>query len=341
MQDFEQEFARYTGAKHAIAVSSGTAALFLLLKALGIGTGDKVIVPSLTFTASASVILHAGGEVVFADVDRETYCLDWDEVVKIKEDHIVPKAIIAVDLTGNDALAGRTEEHEEKLKGIPVIIDSAHRVERNCHESGQLRAYSFHGTKNMTTGFGGMITTDDDAIAKFLRLARMHGCFKHGWEKGEMDNAEKRYGYEVLFAGWKMNMNNLAAGIGLQQLRRLDEMNAQRARCVGLYNYRLKLSRHFESYFPGRSGLHLFPVFVENRARFIEDMAAAGIECSIHFDPLHKMLAYKDALVPRPLTQTEWIGEHIVSLPLFPALSTSSIEFICTQIKKTGLLLSA
>lgn len=327
VQEFEQEFAKYVGSKHAIAVGSGTDALYLSLAALGITTGDAVIVPSLTFTASASVILHRGAEVVFADVKAKDLCIDWDEVQELRKLKSNIKAVIAVDLTGNNSCKGA------EPKDIPIIVDSAHRIERGCHIPGQLRAYSFHGTKNMTTGFGGMVTTDDDEIASFIRIARMHGCFKRGWETGKIEDKTKRYGYEVIFPGWKMNMNNIQAALGLAQLKRLDRMNEARDRLVWAYNFFLNLNKP-------RFGLHLYPIFVSDREAFLKAMEEAEIECSVHFEPLHKMQAYSDIKLLRPLKVTEWLGERIVSLPLFPDLDRLDVEYICQKIHQTNLLLS-
>lgn len=328
VQDFENSFADYVGSKYAIAVGSGTDALFLSLSALRVGPGDAVIVPSLTFTASASVILHRGAEIIFADVSPKDFCIDWEEVRVLIGMKSNVKAVIAVDLTGNDA-------GKDMAVGVPVIIDSAHRVERGCHQFGQIRTYSFHGTKNMTTGFGGMVTTDDEEVAKYIRLARMHGCFKAGWDKGEMNNVTKRYGYEVMFPGWKMNMNNIQAALGIEQLDRLDWINKQRQRCVERYNYGLRFELSVFRY-----GLHLYPIFVNERGKFLEKMEQAGIECSIHFKPLHTMEAYKDVTLHRPLKVTEYLGKHIVSLPLYPDLTNKQIDYICKKVNETYLLLS-
>lgn len=335
VQEFEKSFAKYVGAKHAIAVGSGTHALFLSLAALGVGPGDAVIVPSLTFTASASVILHAGAEIVFADVKPSDFCLDWNEVAELRKLKDNVKAIIAVDLTGNDS----TEPDEMMPADLPIIVDSAHRIERNCHKYGQIRTYSFHGTKPITTGFGGMVTTDSDAVAEFIRIARMHGCFKAGWENGEINNSTKRYGYEVLFPGWKMNMSNIQAALGLAQLKRLDKMDARRQDIVDLYNHLLEpAGEPLETIH--RHGLHLYPIFVNNRDKFLDLMHAAGIECSVHFKPLHTMTAYQAIKPLRPLKVTEWLGDRIVSLPLYPDLKHNDVYAICDQINETGLLLS-
>jgi len=338
--EFEEEFAEYTGAKFAIAVSSGTSALFLALKSLGIDRGDKVVVPSLTFTASAGVIKHCGADVVFADVDRKNFCINWGEVEELRV-LAKPKAIIAVDLMGNDAMEFYDKYKNPSLDKIPKIIDSAHTIFKNCHVRGQIRTYSFHGTKNMTTGFGGMVTTDDPEVAAYIRLARMHGCYKRGWEKGKLDNNARRYGYDVLFPGWKMNMNNIQAAMGVAQLKRLDWMNGQRRRVVNRYNFHLGwFTQEALNQYKFRRGIHLYPIFVKDREKFLDHMEEMNVSCSLHFEPLHKMEAYLDSPPIRPLKVTEWIGEHIVSLPLFPDLKNKDIDYICKAIKQSDQLIS-
>lgn len=314
VEEFERKFAEYTGAKYAIAVSSGTSALFLSLKAMGVGAGDSVAVPSLTFTASASVIEHCGANIEFLDVDKETMCLQKPAKARKK-----PKCVISVALTGNVPPI---------YKDVPTIVDSAHWIDRNCH-IGKLQTYSFHGTKNMTTGFGGMVTTNNKKLAKFIKKARNHGLHKREWEQGVKDSTA-RWGYDVEFCGWKMNMNNIQAAMGIEQLKKLDWMNYKRDKAVQLYNCLLGLERR---------GNHLYPVFVKDRDRFIKQMKKAGIECSVHFEPLHKMKAYKKYKTGK-LLNTTWLGAHMVSLPLFPTLKHKDIRYICQKVLDSQLLVS-
>lgn len=318
VSEFEKEFAEYVGSKYAVAVSSGTAALFLSLQAMGIKEDWNVIVPSLTFTASASVIRHSGATPVFCDVDRKTLCLDKEKVRKVK-DEIRVDAAVNVYLTGNDA---------EDL-GIPTVYDAAHYLFRNCHR-GEFQTYSFHPTKNMTTGYGGMISLNSEKAYRYLLKARMHGCVKRGSEEA-LKGTARRWGYDVQFCGWKMNMNNIQAALGREQLKNLDYMNQGRVRCISQYNYGLGLNR---------VGLHLYPIFVEDREEFMEAMEEAGIQCSVHFEPLHKMTAYADLDVTEDLSNSEWIGKHIVSLPLFPKLTNKQIDYVCKKVRDSGLLIS-
>lgn len=316
VEEFEEEFAKYTGARYAVAVSSGTSALFLALQSLRLKRG-YVAVPSLTFTASAAVIKHVGLEPVFCDSDAETFCLKRKSLEEAKA-LVDVVAYIDVQLTGM-----KTPWIDPS---IPVVFDCAHYLFRGCHRQGGANCYSFHPTKNMTTGFGGMITTDDEEQAKWLKLARMHGCYKKEWNK-HADTAA-RHGYTVMFPGWKMNMPDLNAALGIEQLKRLDFMNEQKQRCLGRYNINLGLNR---------LGLHLYPIFVNGRNSFIRFMSDAGIECSVHFEPLHTMPAYKDEL-KMELPNASWMGEHIVSLPLYVELSNEQIDYVCQKVKETNSL---
>lgn len=312
VDEFEEMFAEYVGSKYAVAVNCCTSALFLSLKYLDVKEGDEVIVPSLTFTASASTIRHCGATPLFCDVDMDTLCLNkvrYDELMKRE-----PKAAVVVLLTGN--LPAWSDSFERK------VYDSAHLIDRNCYLGG-LQCFSFHGTKNMTTGFGGMIATDDPLAAKWLRQARMHGAYKKDWDAG-LKQTTARWGYQVNFCGWKMNMNDIQAALGIEQLKRLDWMNKERRRCVERYNQNLGANK---------KGLHLYPYFPQDRPKFIEYMADNGIQCSIHFEPLHLMPAYRDVELHDTLETTEFIGKNIVSLPLYPTLKNKEIDYICEKIK--------
>src|SRR3990167_7179373 len=206
VEEFEEAFADYVGSRFAVAVSSCSDALFLSLQCLGVEKGDRGLVPSFTFSSSASSIIHAGAEPVFCDIETETFCLHEEDMKKEK-----PKTTIFVLYAGN--VPNWIHKYDKIGR---MIFDSAHLLERNCYLGG-LQCFSFHGTKNITTGFGGMIATNNEEWADWLRIARMHGCYKKDWTH--------RYGYEVQFCGWKKNMNNLQAVMGIEQLKRLDSMN--------------------------------------------------------------------------------------------------------------------
>ncbi len=310
--EFEKEFASYVGAKYAVAVNSCTAGLFLGLKALGIGAGDEVILPSFTFASSANVIVHLGAIPVFADIKKEDFTLDPKSVEELITNKT--KAIMPVHYAGRSAFIDYD---------LPIIEDSAHLIPKKG-ASFNLTAYSFYATKNMTTGEGGMITTSDKKLANWLIQARLHGMSRDAW---------KRYGnkgkwkYDIEFPGYKFNTTDINSALGRTQLRKLPDLQKKRTHLVNLYNKYLGL---------GNIGNHLYPILVNRRDEFIEYMTDNGVSCSVHFIPLHWMTAYRSYQVNLPIT--EHVGEHVVTLPLHPSLTEKEVEYIsqlALNFKKT------
>lgn len=321
-KQFEKKFAKYVGAEYAIAVNSCTSALFLSLKALGVGEGDEVVIPSLTFTATASVVVHCGAKPVFADVDKETLCLDPLLAFDAMTPHT--KAIIPVHLTGNPA--SRIFREVALDPYVKVVVDSAHRITRK-EVPADFTCYSFYATKNMTTGEGGMITTNNKDKADWLRQARLHGL-----ETGAEDRYRggKKWIYNVNFPGWKCNPTDISSAMGLVQLKKLPEMEEKRKKLIKRYNKALGYNR---------TGTHLYPILVDNRDKFMVKMREAGVGVSVHFLPLHLMPAYKDYKPPQPLPNTEFLGEHLVSLPLYPDMTEKEQEYVIDNVKKIGGLI--
>lgn len=299
---FEQEFADYVGSKYAVATSSCTVALELALRYIGIKKDDAVIVPSFTFCATAQAVENCGGRVIFGDIELENLTLDSDSLV-VMSTLKMAKAIIPVHLGGNEAYTGYK---------IPVIEDSAHRIQRGqCKDNPNLVCFSFYPTKNMTTGEGGMIATNDEKAYRWLLQARSHGRTKLIGS-----------GYDVLFTGLKANLPDILSAIGRVQLRKLDKINARRDEIVEMYNNGFKLQGK------GRwKGNHLYPIFRKNRTDFMVYMKENGVQCSAHFDPLHKMTAWKDKIKYK-LFNTELIGGTEISLPLYPSLKNKEVKRI-------------
>ena len=308
---FEKEFAKFVGAKHAVSVNSCTSALFLALKALNIGSGDEVIVPSFTFASTANVVVHCGATPVFADVKPEDFCLDPEFVKKVWTKKT--KAVMPVHYAGNLA-------HIDY--GGLVIEDSAHRIFKD-HKSKNLVCYSFYATKNLTTGEGGMVTTDDDNLAHWLAKARLHGLSHDAWKRYEPNG---KWYYDIEFSGFKFNTVDLASAIGRVQLRKFNDMEKKRKEIVNLYNKLLGLDN---------KGTHLYPILVEKRNEFMAYTKEQGISCSFHFLPLHKSPAFSKIKTPK-LPVTEYIGYRVVTLPLFPGLSLKDVEYVCQKIKEFG-----
>jgi len=307
--EFERAFAKYVGAKHAVAVDSGTSALFLALQVLAISEESKVYVPSLTFTASAAVVTHCRAKIVFVDVDEETM------VMRDVRGHLTKKdAAVAVHLTGNPV----------EWDSDRTVHDCAHRIDKKmCEGKKGIFCYSFYPTKNLASAEGGMIAFNDSNLLEFFKLARSHGQTKNGFERYKEGTA---FEYKIIFPGWKMNMTDIQAAIGLEQLKKLPKMDKKRLEIVRRYN---------EAFGYQRKGLHLYPILVENREEFLKMMRNKGVFCSVHFLPLHKMPAY-DTYKKTFLPNTMYLGEHLVSLPLYPDLTKKEVEYIINCVADCG-----
>ena len=339
---FEEEFAKYVGARHAIAVHSCTDALHVTLAALGIGPGDEVIVPTLTFCATANVVVHLGARPVIVDVD-EHYQISVEAVrhaITSKTRAIVPVhyAGQACDLAEILALADKY--------GLPVIEDAAHAAGseyrgRRIGTHGRAVCFSFYATKNMTTGEGGMVTTEDDGLAQKIRRLALHGMSKDAWKR--YTKAGSWY-YEVLEPGYKYNMTDIQAALGIHQLRRLDSFIADRQRLARLYREAFadvpELILPEER--PDRThAYHLFPVRLAagraplNRDQFIEELKQANIGTSVHFIPLHRHPAYRDGYgyAAEQFPVAEKLFEGLVSLPLYPRMSEDDLGDVVVAVR--------
>lgn len=321
-EQFEQEFAQYVGAKHCVLLSHCTGALFLSYKwiqkkyATNPSHCLNVYVPSLTFAATVTEIVHAGLNPIFGDVDRETMCLDQNAIPK----GWTIQAAAPVHLTGNKAFTDYN---------LPVVEDSAHRILKNqCRNNPNLVCFSFYATKNLTMGEGGCICTNDDEAAAWFKQARHHGISKGGWDRYKENGS---WMYDIEFIGWKLNPSDVLAAIGSAQISKMDFMNQERQRCIDRYNKNLGYNR---------TGLHLYPVEVKDRTKFINYMKENGIQCSVHFLPIHKMTAFKNKSIDYNLPITEDLGNKLVSLPLYPGLKNNEIDFVCQKAKETKLLIT-
>lgn len=305
-KEFEEKFAEYVGAQHAVFVDSCTSALFLAVQYLKYkGFLKKLIVPSLTFNSTAAVVVQGGLELQFGDVSEKDFCLTP-----------VGKDSLPVHLYGNRAQDGA------------LLYDSAHRIEKgDMKGSGALWCYSFYATKNMTTVTGGMIATNDKEADAWLRKARDHGL--------DMGTAERYQGaykqYDVAFVGWRVKGDDLSAAMGLEQLKKLPRFTERRNEIVEKYNKAFGLSR---------AGNHVYPLLVKNQEEFVNYMYKEGVQCTVHFRPVHTMTAYKKYYHGEPLPNTDFIGSHVVSIPLHAELSDEEVNFIIEKAKGSGMLLS-
>src|SRR5438874_343238 len=294
-QSFEKAFAELTGTSDAVAVTNGTAALFLALKALDIGPGDEVLCPSMTFVATAAAVLQCGAEPVFVDIrSLEDPTMDPDDAAQKITSRT--KAILPVHYAGIPADMNRLVVLAES-NGLFLVEDAAHApgarfAGRACGSFGQAGCFSFFGNKNITTAEGGMITTNDPRLAARLRLLRSHGMTVSSWDRDKGRPAH----YDVLELGYNFRFDDIRAALGLVQLGKLDQFNRQRARLVERYNQRfaeakLNITLPFAATTDAKlPSYHIYPaVFSSNSQRDLmsEFLKAEGIQTSIHYNPVH------------------------------------------------------
>lgn len=338
--EFENAFAKYIGCKHAIAVNSCTSALFLSLKALDIKEGDEVITSTLTFASTVNVIVHCGAKPVLVDVD-ETGCINPELIEKVVTKHT--RAIIPVHYGGNVCDMVRIKQIA-RICGLKVIEDAAHAVGA-CYSglsekvgSRDLTCFSFYPTKNMTTGEGGMITTNDGDLADQLRLLRMHGMNRDAWKRY---SHKGKWDYDVLLNGYKMNMTDINASLGLTQLKKLDKMNGKRWLIACLYDIylRAEISKfqmlRLYSLTKFDKVWHLYSIFVKNRDKIMRELNEAGIGTSVFFRPIHLHKAFKNLGYEKgDFPIAEQFYEQQISLPLYPDLTIKQVKYVCQQVNK-------
>lgn len=340
---FEAEFAAYVGAAHAVALNSCTAGLHLALLAAGVGPGDEVITTPLTFCATANVIVHAGATPVFADVDPRTGTLAPAAV----EAALSPRtrAVIPVHYGGMpaDVLAIRAISQPQ---GIVMIEDAAHCIEgiargRKVGAIGDFTCFSFYATKNITTGEGGMLTTASAEAAEWIRTASLHGMTRPAWTRHQIGRPAR---YDVVLPGFKYNMTDLQAAMGLHQLAQIEVNYARRAAIARAYEEAfadLPLGRFAPPPAGSRHAHHLYMVLVDGRAGITRDEAAerlaeAGVSTSVHFHPLHLHSYYRDRFgySRGAFPVAEQLADTVLSLPLSPALSDAQVDHVISVVRR-------
>jgi dTDP-4-amino-4,6-dideoxygalactose transaminase len=341
---FEEGFRQYVGARHAIALNSCTAGLHLALVAAGIGPGAEVITSPITFPATANVVIHQGATPVFADVDERTLNLDASRI----EARITARtrAIIPVHFAGQacdmDAILDIAKRH-----GLIVVNDAAHAIEtsfrgRRVGTLGDFTAYSFYATKNLTTGEGGMLTTEDEHLAEKARILSLHGISHDAWKRYDRSGSVH---WETLAPGYKYNMSDIQAALGLRQLERLDEWWETRRQYVELYRSGLRDCRHISllSEMPGgKAAYHLLVVMLRteqlaaDRDTIVAALKAENIGTGIHFRALHLHPFYRDAFgfAPGSCPVAEWASDRLLSLPLYPRMSRRDVQDVVTAVRK-------
>jgi dTDP-4-amino-4,6-dideoxygalactose transaminase len=353
-QRFEQDFAAFLGdaGLHCLAVNSATAGLHLALEALGIGPGDEVITTTHTFTATAEVVRYLGADVVLVDIDPVTLCID----VAAVEAAITPrtKAVVPVHYAGlaadMPALLALAARH-----GLKVVEDAAHALPTLCADApggtqggamvgtlgSDATVFSFYANKTMTTGEGGMLVTRDAALARRAKVMRLHGMSRDAFDR--FTATVPSWYYEIVAPGFKYNMTDIAAALGLRQLKRLRGFQQRREALAGLMDAELAGTPLLLPPRPAAGGQHAWHLYAVRltdaapvpRDRFIEQMYAAGIGCSVHYIPLHLQPYWRDryGLQPGQFPHSQRAFERLVSLPLYTRMSEADVRRVGATVR--------
>lgn len=344
--EFEKEFAKYVGAQHAVAVSTGTAALHLSLEAAGIGAGDEVLLPTTTFTATAEAVTYLRARPVLVDIEPVTMNMDPEDAAR----RITSKtrAIIPVHLGGQPC--DMDEIHTlARMHHLRVIEDAAHALPseyrgKRVGQISEFTCFSFYATKTLTSGEGGMITTDNSTVADRMRLMRLHGIERDAWKRYRADGS---WFYEVLEAGFKYNLTDFQSAMGLVQLAKCDRM--KQAREAVAQRYSDAFSSFDELVVPTvlpdrRTSWHLYALRLRldrlslDRNNFVQALHRHGVACSVHFIPLHlhpyyqRVYGYQIGDYPR----AEQEYHSCFSLPIYPGMTDREINHVVGAVQTTA-----
>jgi perosamine synthetase len=343
VEEFEEAFAREVGAAHAVAVSSGTAALHVAAAALGIGAGDEVIVPTMTFASTANCVVFQGGTPVFADVNRETLLVDPDRVAA----QMTPRtsAIITVDYAGQPSDYDQLKRLAES-QGLPLIADACHALGaryrgRRVGSLADVSTFSFHPAKHIATGEGGMLATDNPDIAQRARVFRNHGITSDLHERAEKGS----WYYEMVDLGFNYRLTDLQCALGLKQLEKAGAWLERRREIASRYRDEMAQTDGVEPLSTVPDIDHAYHLFVvrfsgrklaENRAKIFTALRAEGIGVNVHYIPVHLHPFYGTRFGTGPglcpVAEEEY--RHILSLPMFPAMTDRDVGDVLTAIDK-------
>lgn len=344
VKKFEEMFRDYKGVKHAMALNSCTAGLHLSMLAIGLKPGDEVIVPAMTFAATSNSVIHAGGTPVFADCDKKTMNISPESIEKKITNKT--RAIMPVHFAGRpcemDAIMAIAEKHK-----LVVIEDCAHAIEseykgRKTGTFGSLGCFSFYATKNIVTGEGGMVITNNEEYANTIKVLGLHGMTKDAWKRFG-DEGYKHY--SIVYAGFKYNMMDIQAAMGIHQLPRVDKYWEKRRQIWNRYNKEfagLPVFTPAETPADVKHAYHLYSLLIDiehskiTRDQFLDEMTKRKLGVGVHYTALHlhpyymEKYGYKQGDYPN----TEWISERTVSLPLSPKLTDEDVEDVIAAVKE-------
>ena len=332
---FEDDFASFVGAPHAVAVNSCTGALHLGLAAIGLKPGEEVIVPAMTFTATAEVVTYFGAMPVLVDCRRDTFNLDERSL----EERITERtrAVMPVHMAGHpcemDEILSISQQH-----GLKVIEDAAHALPTRYHGKmvgtiSDITTFSFYVTKPITTGEGGMATTGNEEYSDRMRMLSLHGMSRDAWKRYADQGS---WYYEVMEAGFKYNMTDIAAAMGIHQLHKANAFRERRSKIAECYAHAL---RHVEAVRPPvvlphfQHSWHLYIILLDlemlaiDRAQFIQELKQRNIGTSVHFIPIHLHPFYRDTFGYHrgDFPSAEWVYDRCISLPIYPEMSDQDV----------------
>lgn len=344
IDEFEKDLAEYVGAKYAVAISNGTAALHAACFAAGIGEGDEVITSPITFAASANCALYVGARPVFADIDPETYNIDPQDIRRKITDKT--KAIIPVHYTGQpcdmDSIIKIAEEY-----GLIIIGDGAHALgakykERKIGSIGDMTTFSFHPVKHITTGEGGAIATNNKEFYERMIIFRTHGITR---DKNRLHGNEGAWFYEQQYLGNNYRMTDIQAALGISQLKKIDKFLRLRRKYVEIYNEAFSGIKEIATPYQNQdtdSAWHLYVVRLRldrlkaSRREVFEELIRRGIGVNVHYIPVYyhpyyRSLGYGKGLCPN----AEKLYEEIVTLPLYPKMTEEDVRYVIDHVKDT------
>jgi perosamine synthetase len=341
VEEFEQAFANYVGAKEAVAVSSGTAALHAAMYALGIGPGDEVVVPAMTFAATANCVIFQGGTPIFVDVNPDTLLIEPEQVESKINSRT--RAVIAVDYTGHPADYDRLTTIADK-NGIALVADSCHSLgaryqDRKVGTLADLNAFSFHPVKHITTGEGGMVTTNHSEFASRMRLFRNHGITTDYYQR----EATGTWYYEVVDLGFNYRITDIQCALGLSQLKKLEDFLAKRRRIATRYNQLFKKSQNIRPIKVKESVSHAFHLYVialefgaigKTREHVFKLLRESGIGVNVHYIPLNLHPYYQEILgtAPGDCPIAELMYKKILSLPIHPKMTEAQVDEVAEKM---------
>lgn len=363
---FEEEFKNYIGCRHAIGLNSCTAGLHLSLAALNIGEGDEVITTPITFPATANVIIHQKATPVFVDVKIDTLNMDVSKI----EEKITnrTKAIMPVHFAGHPCDIDKIMDIAKRHK-LSVIEDAAHAIEseyngKKIGNIGDFTSFSFYATKNITTGEGGMLTTNNDELAEKARMLSLHGISKDAWKRYLPQNSPLKKGgeggfqhWELFYPGFKYNMFDIQAAIGIHQLKKIDVFLERRKKYVAMYNEAFEnIPEILPLKIKGRikHAHHLYVIIIKteglkaDRDTIMSEIQNNGVGVGVHFRTLHLQPYFQNKSPIRPplpkggtggfargmFPVAEYVSDRVISLPLYPKMKVSDVQYVIKVVKE-------